>query len=263
MKRLLFTILILSPVFLAAQFTVVGEYYMDPFKSLSNDVNQVSPEGQSVIKELNLGIQYQLIPRLSIKAGITRVDKRNASSIPYFQDFFIAGSIPQFINLTLSHSSRIRNYSTYAGVQLDFNRFHVGGNMHISKSVFKDEAILGREYTTFTGEIKESFFEIDYENITFFKADLNISYELLKSKKGNLSIVLKYMRDFSDNELFTVREYAPEVKEMVESFPGSSYYDIDDFLIGGPLYYDREFWGVGLRMSYNLGVRKMNNQQRV
>ncbi len=257
MKRLLSALLILTPYVLAAQFSGFAEYTLDPFKSVSNNINQAFTEEQSVIKEFNLGIEYQLVSRLSIRGGLARVDKRNASSIPYFQDFFIAGSIPQFMNLTLSHSSRIRNYSVFTGLQLNFNRFHIASNIHLSQSVFKDEAILAREFTTFTGEVRETFYDIDYNNISFLKADLNISYEMIKSKRGSVSLVLKYMRDFSENETFTVKEYAPEVREMVENFPGSGFYNIDDFLKGGPLYYDRELWGIGLRMAYNLGVNEI------
>lgn len=253
MKKLLIVIALGFPVFLQAQWSVFAEFNFDPFKSVSDDFYQSHEQDQSVIKELRLGLNYKLTNYISIQGGLTRLEKRDARSVPYFQDYFIAGSIPQFMNLTLSHSSGLRNYSVFGGLQLDFNRLHIASHVHFSRGVFKDEAIAAREFTTFTGEVKETFFEMDYENINSLKGDLNLSFDLLKAQKGTLSISVKYMKDFSEDQKFTVSEYSPEVREMVENFPGSSYYNLDDFLQGGPLYYDREFWGVGIRMVYNLG----------
>ena len=50
MKRLLSALFFLTPFLLDAQLSVIAEYTLDPFKSVSSNVNQVFSEEQSVIK---------------------------------------------------------------------------------------------------------------------------------------------------------------------------------------------------------------------
>jgi len=254
MKSLLLNLFLLSPIFINAQLSVFGEFSLDPISVEVYNEFESFEEQPTITKEFNIGLSRKMNKFVSVRAGLSRIDKRMAHNVSFIQDYQIDGFFTEYLNLSLRHSSGIRNYSTFGGLQLDLNRFHLASHLHYTYSVFKDEAIIGRDYTSVTGATLETHYDIDYENISFLRADINVSVDLICSMQGTISLVAKYMKDFSNDERFTVKNVDPEVKQMVEDFPGSSYYDIDEFLEGGPLFYNRQFWGIGLRMSYNLGI---------
>ena len=254
MKLLLQILFFIAPISIHAQWSVFGAFSLDPISAEIYDEYESFEDQPTITKEFNIGICRKMNDYISIRAGLSRLDKRMANNVSFIQDHQIDGFFVEYLSLNLRHSSGIRNYSTFGGLQLDLNRFHIGSHLHYTYSVFKDEAIIGRDYSSVTGATLETHYDIDYENIGFLRADVNVSLDLICSKQGTISLVAKYMRDFSADERFTVKNVDDGVKQMVEEFPGSSYYDIDEFLEGGQLFYNRQFWGIGLRMSYNLGV---------
>jgi hypothetical protein len=189
---------------------------------------------------------------VTLNIGYSRLDRRDVSSNPFFSDFFIPGSIPVFQNLTLIHSPEILSHSLFSGLSIGWTRFRMEANLGYALGVFKDEVITAREFTTSTNIVAEEFFDIDYENISFFTGEMKLAYDILSSVDGSLAIVVKYKQDFSENREIVVKEIDPAVRQMVEDFPGSTFFDIDTFLEGGPLFYDRDFLGIGLRLRYNL-----------
>ncbi len=235
----------------SAQHSFFAEFSLDPFQISASD-NPALPEPQTIIKDLSLGTSYDLGNYLTINLGYSRLEPRNVTSVKFYQDNFIDGFNPSFQNLTLSHSPEITSHSIFTGVGVNFSRFHVELNVGYALGVFKDEFIRARESDTFTGLERFEYFPIDYKNITFFTGEIKLAYDLLSSEDGSLALVVKYKKEFSDDIGIEVKSYDPEVREMVENFPGTTFFDIDEFLQGGSLNYNREFLGVGLRLRYNL-----------
>lgn len=248
MKRLLLLSLFLLPLILDAQISIFAEYALDPFKGYIDNFYEDFDKDPSVIKEINLGLNYKFRKRLSLRVGVSRFEKREARSLKTLREFFD----PSGRNLRFRHDAQLRNYAVFVGIQLDLNRFHIASHLHYSRSIFKDSNIIAREVISQL-RVKESFYPIAYDDIDFYKFDFNIYYDILKGPKAALAIVIKGIYDISSNERFTVRSLSSEVKElMIQDFPTQSICG-SNFIEGGNLFYDHDFVGIGFRMTYNLG----------
>jgi hypothetical protein len=229
MKNHLLTLLLFIPFFGTAQHSFFAEFSLDPFQLSASD-NSALPEPQTVVKDLSLGTCYDLRDYLTLNLGYSRLDPRNVTSSQFFQDNFVDGD-PSFLQgLSLSHSPEITSHSIFTGASANFSRFHMEVNVGYALGVFGDELIKARESDTFTGLERFGYFPIDYKNITFFTGEIKLAYDVLSSVDGSLAIVVKYKKEFSDDLGIEVKSYDSEVREMVENFPGSTFFDIDEFL---------------------------------
>jgi len=213
MKKLLVLLILLAANIANAQWSPFMEFTVDPWKTTFYNTDY--EEEQSLIKEISFGTRYKVAKFISVKAGVSILASRNSSSEPFFQDYFIAGSSPAFYNATLRHSASLESYSAFIGPQFDLGRFHLGANVHYAYGRFKDQNVRALEYVSFGGITKEHFFDIDYKDLQFFRTDVHFSVDILRAKKGSISLMVKYIKDYSQNEKVEVLDYDPEIVEMM------------------------------------------------
>ena len=224
------------------------------------------------IMESRIGLIYGLHPSFRLRAGISRLGRREIGG-----DFYYKSTYDQIDETFFDQSLNLRHRiissgnSAFIGLEVLPKRFLIGLDVHLVNRNLERGYIQGFYYSstgTSTGSFSSSQdeyrFESTYNSMKFFKVNLKMGYSIYQKPRGAVSLYLNYAHDFSENILLEINSVDPELEILNNSIEGGNTntngFTFNQFL-NSYTNYARDYFSVGINVSYlfNIEVEKPKN----
>jgi len=215
------------------------------------------------IMESRIGIIYTLNPVFRLRAGISRLGRREIGG-DYYYKFFSDQIDDTFFDESLNLRHRIisSGNSAFIGFEVLPKKFLIGLDLHMVNRNLEKGHIQANYYTSssnstggFSSSQEEFRFESPYNSINFFKANLKMGYAIYKKPRGAVSLYLNYAHDFSENERLEILSFDPELESLNNSIQGGSTNGTSfNSFLNSYTNYSRDYFSVGLNVSYYFNI---------
>jgi len=206
-----------------------------------------------LVKNLSLGLQYDLTENIFLRAGVNAFDSRKGVSKSAYIDVLIIGLFPQMDNCATVHNFDLNSNSVFLGAGVDVGKFRFLLDAHRVHGKLENGSIVIDESYLFVTNPDVRTFDSSYKDVSFNRLQLGIAYEVLKKEKGSFYLISKISKDFQQStDALLVESYDDELMPYVSSIPGGNFNTIAEFLEKSDLNYAKERLFLGVQLNYSL-----------